>query len=76
VRVYSLSYPACNVDAPFYIVIFGLSGSVPHFSTLSHTRHDFGKKKKVMEHKKVCFFNFICKFLLKQFSFLEELSEI
>ena len=29
----------------------GLSGCVPCFSILSHKRHDFLKKKKIIEHK-------------------------
>ena len=48
--VYSLSYPARKAHAPYYIVICGQSGSTI-FSTLCHKRHDFQKKKKIIEHK-------------------------
>jgi hypothetical protein len=37
-----------------------------YFSTLSHKRHDF-RKKKVIEHK-ICF-DFLYNFCLKRFSF-------
>jgi hypothetical protein len=42
--VYSLSYPACKAHAPYYIVIFGLSGS-----TLIYRRTIFCKT--VIEHE-------------------------
>ena len=48
------------------IVICGLPAP-EYFSTLSHKRHDF-KKKKVTENKNVCF-DFLYKFCLKHFSF-------
>jgi len=43
VFVCSLSYPACNAHAPYYIVICGLFGSTI-FTALSHNWHDFRKK--------------------------------
>jgi len=59
VCVCSLSYPACNAHAPYYIVIRGLSGFTI-FPTLSHKRHDF--REKCIEHK-MCF-GFLFKFCL------------
>ena len=53
VCVCSLCYPACNAYAPCYTVICGLSGCIPHFSTLSHKLHDFRKK---------CYLNTKCEF--------------
>ena len=50
VRVCSLSYPARNANAPYYIVICGLAGSFTFFFTLSRKRHDF-RQKKVIEAK-------------------------
>ena len=47
--------------------------ALPFFSTLSHKRYDF-LKKKVIEHK-ICF-NFLYNFRLKYFSFQKEFSEI
>jgi hypothetical protein len=47
--------------------------AVPHFPTLSKKRHDF--RKKVIEHKNVCF-DFLYNFFLENYSFLEEFSEI
>jgi len=43
-----LRYTACKpyFSALYYVVICDLSGS-PCFSTLSHKRHDFPKKKKM-----------------------------
>ena len=38
----------------------------PHFPTLSQTRHDFRREKKVTEHKMCCDF---LNFFLKHFSF-------
>ena len=48
VCVCSLSYPACNAHAPYYIAICGLSGTTI-FSTLSRKRHNF--REKCIEHK-------------------------
>ena len=45
--VYSLSYPACEAHAPYYIVICGLSGSTifsPHYLINGTT---FGKKLNI-----------------------------
>ena len=47
--VCSLSYPACKAHAPNCILIYGLAYCA-YFSTLSHKRHDY-RKKKVIEHK-------------------------
>jgi hypothetical protein len=58
VCICSLSYPACNARAPYYIVSCGLSGSTI-FSTLPHKGHDF--RQKVIESN-VCF-DFLYKFV-------------
>jgi len=34
VCVYSLSYPACNEQAPYYVIICGLSGSTLFFHNM------------------------------------------
>ena len=47
--------------------------TLQYFSTFSHKRHDF-RKKKITEHKKC--FDLIYNFCLKLFSLQEELSEI
>ena len=52
-RVCSLSYAICIAHAPYYIVICGLSGSTIFFPSSSHKRHDFRKKKKLL-NKKTC----------------------
>jgi hypothetical protein len=36
------TYPACNAHTPLSSVLFSI------FSTLSHKRHDFRKKKEVI----------------------------
>jgi hypothetical protein len=48
--------------------------AVQNFSTLSHKRHDFRKKKKkkVIEHK-VCF-DFLCNILSKTFLILKRIQ--
>ena len=67
--VCSLSYPACNANAPYYIAICGLSG----FTIFSHgKRYNF--REEVL-NEKACF-DFLYKFCLKYFSFSEELSEV
>ena len=50
VRVWSLRYPAYNAHAP-YILSSVACLALQCFSTLSHKRYDFRKKKKVTEHK-------------------------
>ena len=42
-------YQVCNAHAPYYSVIYGVSGSTI-FSTLSHKRHDC-RGEKAIEHK-------------------------
>jgi len=54
---FSLSYPACNLRTPQYVVTCGLSGSTV-FSTLSHKRHDF--PEKVLNIKKLFLFPVEC----------------
>jgi ssDNA-binding Zn-finger/Zn-ribbon topoisomerase 1 len=50
--VYScLRYPTCKEHSPFSILPSATCPAVPHVCTLSHERHDFRKKKKVVEHK-------------------------
>ena len=38
VSVYSLSYPACNVQAPYYVIICGLSGSTLFFHNMINSK--------------------------------------
>jgi len=45
VCVSGLSYPACDVHAPCYIDICGLSDFAIFFSVLSHKWHDFSENK-------------------------------
>jgi len=42
-----VSYPACKPRAPYYMVTCGLSSSTI-FSTFSHKRSDFSRKKKLL----------------------------
>jgi hypothetical protein len=49
--------------------------AVPCFSTLSHKRHDFRKKKKYSYWNKMFFFS-TTYFFLKRFSFWGEISEM
>ena len=51
VCVSSLAYPACNARVPQWISLVA-SLAPPHFSTLSHKRHDF--RKTFVEYK-MCF---------------------
>ena len=60
----NIIHPACKTHAPSYIAICGLCRSTI-FSTLSHKRHDIGKK--VFEPK--MYFDFLYKFCLKYFSY-------
>jgi hypothetical protein len=53
--VCSLSYPACEAPAPYYIVICGLFGCTVFF-TLSHKRYDF-RGKEVIEHEMCVLFS-------------------
>jgi hypothetical protein len=57
--VCSLSYPARNAHAPYYIII---CMAVVCFSTLSHKRYDF-RKKKLLNTK--CEFRFSLQILYK-----------
>jgi hypothetical protein len=59
--VCSVTYPACNAHAAYCHVAFP---TVQYFSTLSHKRQDFQKKKKkeVIEHK-MCILIFSTSFI-------------
>jgi hypothetical protein len=46
---------------------------LPYFTAVCHKRHDFRRKKNIIEHK-MCFLIF-CYICLKRFAFREELSE-
>jgi len=50
VNVCTLSYPACNAHGP-YCQSVACSAALQYFSTFSPKRHDFRKKKNVIEHK-------------------------
>ena len=52
VCVCSLRYPACNAHTPYFHLC---RPAVPHFFTLSHTRHDF--QEKVLNMKVVLWFS-------------------
>jgi len=71
VCICSLSYPACNAHAPYCRVT---CPTLQYFSTLSHKRHDFRKKKRYWTQN-VCF-DFLYNIFLKHFSFWEGLREI
>jgi hypothetical protein len=58
----------------FHIVICDLSGSI-HFSTLCHKRHDFFFFEKGTEYK-ICVLIFSKPFVRKDFSFLDEFSQM
>jgi hypothetical protein len=62
VCVCSLMYPACQVYAPYYIVIRGLSGCTILFSILSHKRHIFREKNLLSVKMCVLIFSttFVC----------------
>ena len=49
--------------------------AVPYFSTLSHKRQEYRKKKKSYRTQNACF-HFLYNFCLKIFSFCEELGDI
>ena len=51
----SLSYPACEAHASYYIVICGLFGCTVFF-TLSHKRHAI-RGRKVIEHEMCVLFS-------------------
>ena len=55
-----------------HIAICGLPGSTAFFTTLTHNRHDFRKKKLNIK----CVFWLCLKLLSENFSFYEELSNI
>jgi hypothetical protein len=59
-----LSYPACQVHAPYYIVMCGLYGS-SMFSTLSLKWQDFWKEVLNVN----VYFDFLYNFCLRHFSF-------
>jgi len=65
-----LIYAACNAHAP-YCHLWPCP-ALPHFSTLSHKRHDF--RKTAIEH--TMFVLISCTTTAKYFSFEEEMSEI
>jgi hypothetical protein len=71
VHVCSLMYPACNAHAPYCRVV---CPALKYWSTLSHKRHDFEEKKKLLNIK-LCS-DLLYKFCPKHYSFQEELSEI
>jgi hypothetical protein len=76
VRVCSLSYPASKANAPYYIVICGLSGSTVFFSTLSHKRDNFrvgGRGRgNFIQHKRVFWFSL--QLLSKTFAILRRIQ--
>jgi len=56
VCVCGLKYPACNTHAPYYMVILACPALL-YFSTFSHKRHDFRKKKWLLKIKRVFWFS-------------------
>ena len=65
VCIFTLRSPACNVHAPHYIVICGMSGCTLFFQTVSLKSMIFKKKKKNYWTQNVCFdflYNFVWKF--------------
>ena len=59
VRACSLAYPACSSYAP-YLTSFVAPLAPPHFSTLSHKRHDFRKRKLLNIKCVFLFFSTMC----------------
>ena len=55
------------------ILISGVCPALPYFSTLSHKRHDF-REKKILNLK--CVFWYSLNFFVKNFSFLEQFSNV
>jgi hypothetical protein len=44
VRACSLAYPTCNTYAPYYVVIYGLSGCTIFFDIILQAARQSGKK--------------------------------
>jgi hypothetical protein len=61
VCIWTLSYPACNAHAPYC----HLCPALQYFSTLSHKRYDFRKKKVIVN--KMCVSSFSTGFVWKIF---------
>ena len=76
VCVCSLRFSARKAHAPYYIVIYTLSGSAIRFCTLPHKWHDFleGGGVEVTQHETS--FDFLYNFCVKYFLISEELSEM
>ena len=64
-RACSLTYPASNAHAPYYIVICGLSGCTTFFDIISQKAQLSNEK---LLNIKLCF-NFLYNFCLQHFSF-------
>jgi len=69
VCVCSLRYPACNAHAPFCLLWPAPLCRLFFFSTLSHKRHDFRKKKNKLLNTK-CVFWFSLQILSETFLIL------
>jgi len=64
-----LSYPACKANAPYYVVVYGLSGSTIFFKNI--TKKTWFSEKKLLNTKCVSTFS---KDFLKYFFFYKVLS--